>query len=88
MQSSNIKETWKILNGIIKNKKLTQSIQIHFIHENKSVNSKMDISNGFNKLFVYIGPDVEKKVYQILQIHTYFCQVVMQRRLVIHYPQN
>ena len=37
VQSSNIKETWKILNGIITNTRLTQSIHIHlFMKINKS----------------------------------------------------
>ena len=63
MQSSNIKETWKILNGIIKKHKTHSESEYPdtFIHENKSVNSKMDISNGFNKFFVNIGPNLEKK---------------------------
>ena len=62
MQSSNIKETLKIHNGIIKTTRKTHSeYPDTFIHENKSVNSKIDISNGFNKFFVNIGPNLEKK---------------------------
>ena len=61
VQSSNIKETWKILNGIIKKRKTHSEYPDTFIHENKSVDSKMDISNGFNKFFVNIGPNLEKK---------------------------
>ena len=62
MQIGNIKETWKILNGIIKKNKTHIEHPDTFIHENESVNSKMDISNGFNKFFVNIGPNLEKNI--------------------------
>ena len=40
VKSSNIKETWKVLNGIIKNTRLTQSIQIHlFMNINRSTST-------------------------------------------------
>ena len=52
----------KILNGIIKKHKTHTEYPDIFIHKNKSVNSKMDISNGFNKFIVNIGPTLEKNI--------------------------
>ena len=69
VQSSNIKETWKILNSIIKKRKTHSEYPDTFIHENKSVDSKMDISNGFNKFFVNIGPNLEKNIPNIANTH-------------------
>ena len=40
-----------------------------FIHENESVNSKMDISYGFNKFFVNIGPNLEKNIPNVTNTH-------------------
>ena len=59
---------------IIKKHKTHTEYPDTFIHENESVNSKMDISNGFNKFFVNIGPNLEKKLYQMLLIHT--CMII------------
>ena len=69
VQIGNIKETWKILNGIIKKHKNHREYPDTFIHENESVNSKMDISNGFNKFFVNSGPNLEKNIPNVVNTH-------------------
>ena len=57
------------IDGIIKKNKTHSEYPDTFIHENESVNSNMDISNGFNKFFVNIGPNLEKNIPNIANTH-------------------
>ena len=85
MQIGNIKETWKILNGIIKKNKTHTEYPDTFIHENESVNSKMDISNGFNKFFANIGPNLEKNIPNVANTHMHDYMKERKKKFYVHW---
>ena len=55
-----MKETWKILNGLI-NKKGKQ-IDMEFNGDDSKITGDKAIANGFNKFFVNIGPSLAKRI--------------------------
>ena len=63
LHKGNIKETWKVLNNIIKKKKGDSNTPKHFIKENneKIINGK-EISDGFNNFFSNIGPKLAEQI--------------------------
>ena len=74
---NNIKETWKILNGIIKGKRGSSSdYPDSFIHANTIIKDKKGIVNGFNDFFVNVGPNLAAKIPQTehASIYDYLCE--------------
>jgi hypothetical protein len=60
---NNVKETWKILNSVIKRNGSASVSQEKFLNnENKIISDKKDIVNEFNEFFVNVGPDLAKKI--------------------------
>jgi hypothetical protein len=58
-----VKETWKILNSVIKRKSYNTGVTDQFVSkDNKILTDKKDIANGFNEFFVNVGPELAKKI--------------------------
>lgn len=59
---NNIKETWKVLNGVInKNHKTKSMYPDTFVDNDREVNGKC-IADGFNKFFTNIGSDLAASI--------------------------
>lgn len=52
---NNTKETWKILNGIIKNGKKGNVLPNYFTNKDKAVTNIYEIANAFNDFFLHTG---------------------------------
>ena len=63
INKGNLKETWKILNGLI-NKKNSKGKQIstEFNGDESKITGDKTIANGFNTFFVNIGPSLAKRI--------------------------
>lgn len=59
---SNIKETWKILNEVIKRKHQSPNYPDTFINDTKQITDQKQIANGFNNFFVNVGPNLAAKI--------------------------
>ena len=62
---SNAKETWNILNSVIKRTILASKdlLPDQFVSDdNKIIDNRKDISNGFNQFFVNAGPKLANKI--------------------------
>ena len=59
---SNVKQTWCILNDIIKRKQNSANIPSEFVSDGKIIKGKSDVANGFNDFFVNIGPNLAKQI--------------------------
>ena len=57
-----MKETWKILNGLIKNKSKGKQISTEFNGDESIITGDKTIANGFNNFFVNIGPSLAKRI--------------------------
>ena len=57
-----IKQTWKVLNNVIKKKNSVSNIPSEFITDKTYYPDRKDIVNGFNEFFVNIGPDLAKNI--------------------------
>ena len=57
------KETWKILNQVIKKNRSSVNIEnLKFKEGSKTYSSEKAIANGFNKFFVSIGPNLADNI--------------------------
>ena len=54
----NVRQTWKVLNDVIKKKSNASNIPNEFISDEKIVKGRKEIANGFNDFFVNIGPNL------------------------------
>ena len=61
---SDVKETWCVLNTIIKRNNRVSSYPEVFIHNNKKITKKFDIANGFNTFFTNVGPNLAKEIVE------------------------
>ena len=59
---SNIKNTWKVLNGIIKKGSGKVGYPTYFQTNSKTFNDMSLVADEFNKFFVGVGPDLAKKI--------------------------
>uniref|UniRef100_A0A8C6LAH3 Reverse transcriptase domain-containing protein n=1 Tax=Nothobranchius furzeri TaxID=105023 RepID=A0A8C6LAH3_NOTFU len=60
---SNIKNTWRILNDVIKKGSGTNSLpNIFLTKDNQEIYQSKEIANEFNKYFTEIGPDLAKDI--------------------------
>ena len=62
MLKRNIKQTWQLINDIIKRKKKKVLKITKFKQNNESVTDTKQIVNGFNDYFANIGSDLAKKI--------------------------
>ena len=53
---SDIKNTWKTINGILARSKGESKSFEEIVVNNKSISGKQEIANEFNNFFVHIGP--------------------------------
>lgn len=59
---NNIKETWKILNSIIRNQSTSSGLPEEILDNDKIINDKKEMVEGFNKFFVNVGPKLEEQI--------------------------
>ena len=57
-----MKETWKILNGLINKKSKGKQISTEFNGDESKITGNKTIANGFNNFFVNIGPSLAKRI--------------------------
>ena len=58
-----MKETWKILNQVIKKNQSSENIEnLNFKEGSKTYSSEKAKANGFNKFFVSIGPNLADNI--------------------------
>ena len=62
ISKGNMKETWKILNGLINKKTKGKQISMEFNGDDSKITEDKAIANGFNNFFVNIGPSLEKRI--------------------------
>uniref|UniRef100_A0A672FVC1 Reverse transcriptase domain-containing protein n=1 Tax=Salarias fasciatus TaxID=181472 RepID=A0A672FVC1_SALFA len=55
---SNIKETWNVLNGLIKSGSSKSTYPDYFIDKNGGNHNMINIVNSFNNFFVNVGPEL------------------------------
>ena len=59
---SNLKKTWQIMKDVINRKRKSSSPPEYFDVNGEYVTDKNKISNGFNKFYVNIGPNLCKSL--------------------------
>ena len=59
---NNIKETWKILNGLIKKSTRNAEYPNFFKKEENIIDNEMEIANEFNTFFVNVGPKLAGEI--------------------------
>ena len=62
INKGNMKETWKILNGLINKKSKGKQISTEFNGDESKITGDKTIANGFNNVFVNIGPSLAKRI--------------------------
>ena len=62
INKGNMKETWKILNGLINKKSKGKQISTEFNGDESKITGDKTIANGFNNFFVNIGPSLAKRI--------------------------
>ena len=60
--SRDIKNTWKVINSLISNKKKQNDLPSTFYNGELSFEGAKNIANGFNDFFVNIGPNLAEKI--------------------------
>jgi hypothetical protein len=63
MPSSNIKQTWKLLNTIINKRKDKNSIHSKFSHNNNLISDPVEVSNRFCGYFTNIGKNLVERIF-------------------------
>ena len=58
---NNVRATWDIVNGIIKNKSISNIPNV-FVQDGKNIVGGLNIANGFNDFFVNVGPNLAKNI--------------------------
>jgi hypothetical protein len=61
--SSNIKQTWKLLNTIINKRKDKNSIHSKFSHNNNLISDPVEVSNRFCGYFTNIGKNLAERIF-------------------------
>ena len=59
---SNLKKTWQIMKDVINRKRKTSSPPDYFDINGEYITDKDKISNGFNKFYVNVGPNLCKSL--------------------------
>ena len=59
---SDIKKTWKQINGILSKRSKLPEPPKYFVDGNKTLTSDIDIANCFNKFFCEIGPTLANSI--------------------------
>ena len=57
-----MKNTWKLLNEVMNRKMKERNFVSHFNYNDKEIYDKQEIANGFNNLFVNIGPELANNI--------------------------
>ena len=57
-----MKNTWKLLNEVMKRKRKQRNFISHFNYNDKEIYDKQEIAYGFNDFFVNIGPELANKI--------------------------
>ena len=58
----NIKETWKILNSVIKKKTKGTTYPAEFSNNGATISGNKNIANSFNNFFVNVGPSLANNI--------------------------
>ena len=66
---SNLKCTWKLLNSVLNKKTKDQPLITCFIQDNKIIENRQDIANGFNDFFINIGPKLASTIPNVNDRH-------------------
>ena len=61
-QKNNIKETWKLLNKVIRGTPNPDKLPEMFVENGREIRNKKDIANGFNSFFINVGPNLAKQI--------------------------
>lgn len=61
---SNIKETWKVLNSVIKGKVKKSEYPKYFTNQLKTITNPNDVANEFNNYFVNVGVNLANNIVQ------------------------
>ncbi len=59
---NNIKGTWTVLNGIVRNRSKTTNYLEYYTENDKTINNMEDVVNSFNQFFVNVGQDLAAKI--------------------------
>ena len=59
---NDMKNTWKLLNGVMNRKMKERNFVSHFNYNDKEIYNKQEIANGFNDFFVNIGPELANNI--------------------------
>ena len=59
---NNIKDTWKVINGLLNKKSCKRSYPANFINNGATVSGDVNIAEHFNQFFVGIGPTLAKRI--------------------------
>ena len=59
---NDIKQTWKLINEVINNKKKNTSFPLSFKSDGKTITDPLEIANRFCKYFTNIGPNLSSKI--------------------------
>ena len=70
--SNSIKDTWKILNGLLGKKKLSDPT-ISLIHNNETISEPASVATAFNNYFVSISAELDKAIPQVPETVNDFC---------------
>ena len=62
MYKHNIKDTWKVLNSVIRGVANPSKIPETFMENNIEVRDKKDIADGFNNFFINVGPLLAEQI--------------------------
>ena len=63
-EKNNIRNTWKVINSVLNNKKSSQSVS-SIIFDGKLINNTEQIANYFNDYFINIGPNLASNIQPI-----------------------
>uniref|UniRef100_A0A3Q3BKX6 Reverse transcriptase domain-containing protein n=1 Tax=Kryptolebias marmoratus TaxID=37003 RepID=A0A3Q3BKX6_KRYMA len=60
--NGDMRATWKVMNGVLKNHKKHAGISQHFVKEDNGIHDLNEIVNEFNHYFVNVGPSLAAKI--------------------------
>ena len=58
----NMKETWNLINNLIKNNATGKPVVKEILSNDQIVNDPIDIANKFNEFFINVGPNLASKI--------------------------
>ena len=67
-QKNNMKETWRILNEVIRGTSVSRNIPDTFLRNKEEIQNKKDIADGFNDFFVNVGPNLASGIQKPVNV--------------------